>query len=545
MVVVNSFKSKLIKLIYLVRKKTCKTKKITYYPKFNTGKDISNHYFRASWYLPEVNEVLKKINFFINDEIEEDIKVPSCFSQTKYSTEHLKIIKWRIRYFYEILSSDAVLLWDSSKERSRVKLLKWFGIHIINVDSSCLKSKEYGVYPSIIWHYLLSDKAKSTILANQHAKFLQSKIHVDKLNKKCSTVFGTGPSIDDAYKFDFSNSVNIVCNSIVQNSELLEHINPDYITAGDAVSHIGISLYADTFRKDLLNALETRDLYYFGTIEIGYILLLHYPELSNKIILISQRTNGPVYDLTQCFISPRLASTMNIHMLPLAATFSDSIFILGADGKNPVKSKNEDFWAHSKSAQYHSLVESGHLCHPTFDLHRQVDTYDKYIDSTKRTIEIGELKFKKSYVSLAPSFVEPLSKRFFRDYKALDSSLLTNSQIDVSELIVDEFRTPVVSFDVSNSDHYVYISSCSLSNDFVNIKGGASNNTASSKIIFLIDGDLVYEFHDEIDSIVPDHGRYHRSFSFNIPLNSNFYKGDIKLEIKTQHCRTCSVINIS
>jgi hypothetical protein len=79
---------------------------------------------------------------------------------------------------------------------------------------------------------------------------------------------------------------------------------------------------------------------------------------------------------------------MNIHMLPLAATFAREIQLLGCDGKD-AKRDNEDFWAHADGAQYRDKVASGHECHPTFDAHRQRSTYDRYVHSIEVTIQGG------------------------------------------------------------------------------------------------------------------------------------------------------------
>jgi hypothetical protein len=100
---------------------------------------------------------------------------------------------------------------------------------------------------------------------------------------------------------------------------------------------------------------------------------------------------------------------MNIHLLPAAATICRDIFLIGCDGKIP-KEDNEDFWKHFAGAQYHDLVDTGHLCHPTFDVHRQRITYQRYLDSIKQTIPTGEAR-GKSYVSLAVSYVPELAER--------------------------------------------------------------------------------------------------------------------------------------
>jgi hypothetical protein len=71
---------------------------------------------------------------------------------------------------------------------------------------------------------------------------------------------------------------------------------------------------------------------------------------------------------------------------------------------------NEDFWAHSRDAQYHGLVESGHRSHPTFDVLRRMDGYEKYLRSIDETIAGGERRGIE-YRSLSPSFIPALNDR--------------------------------------------------------------------------------------------------------------------------------------
>ncbi|OVE73463.1 hypothetical protein BVX94_03855 [bacterium B17] len=192
---------------------------------------------------------------------------------------------------------------------------------------------------------------------------------------------------------------------------MLDHINPDFICAGDVVSHIGVSRYAEVFRQDLVKVLkERKDTYFVTSASFGYLLILNHPEIEEKVILIKQSVHNPNYDLHRLFALPYLASTLNIHMLPLAGTFVDKIFIIGCDGKSANKD-NEDFWAHAQKAQYHDLVDTGHKCHPTFDVHRQKSTYDRFINSTEESIRAGESLHGKQYVTLQRSNIPVLSGR--------------------------------------------------------------------------------------------------------------------------------------
>ena len=140
-------------------------------------------------------------------------------------------------------------------------------------------------------------------------------------------------------------------------------------------------------------------------------MTLHYPSISNKFILCSQKSKEPILDLNKDFRLPQLSSTMNIHMLPLACTFSDKIYLLGVDGKSENEKKNEDFWPHPKGFQYHDLVETGHLCHPTFHGNRLVNEYNRYIKSIEKSFKHGETERDIKYIPLSSSSIEPIQRR--------------------------------------------------------------------------------------------------------------------------------------
>ena len=223
-------------------------------------------------------------------------------------------------------------------------------------------------------------------------------------------VFGTGPSLEDAETWSFANALTIVCNAVVQNDRLMRHINPDFIAAADVVSHFGVSTYAHQFRSDLVRVLQERDAVFVTTATFGYLFVLHHPEVAERVILVNQTCDGPNYNLVENFSAAKLDSIMNILMLPVAATFCKEIYLLGCDGKSIVRG-NEDFWAHARGAQYDHLVDSGHKCHPTFDVNRQKTTYAGYNRSIERTILTGEHERGIVYRCLSPSTIPILKQR--------------------------------------------------------------------------------------------------------------------------------------
>jgi hypothetical protein len=380
---------------------------VAYYPRFETQKDLDNHFHRACWYLPRYEGVVEHVVLAGAPGLVPGKRVAHMCGP-RGAIDHVQVIDGGRRYEEALAGADIILCWkdfDRAAERFPEATHK-----LLNVATEDVNAIEYGRYCSIHWR-LMSGASRRRLLAGHHARFRKAADTIFGANPRSAVVFGTGPSIDRCYDFDFSGQVVIACNSIVRSDTIMDHIRPDFICAGDVVSHFGVSAYAARFREDLVGAIAKRKFWFLTTAQFGLLFMLQYPEVADRVILCDQTSDGPVFDLLRNWGLPKLDSTLNIHMLPLAATFSDRIFILGCDGKDADAAKNEDFWAHSSSAQYHDLVESGHLCHPTFDSRRQATTHDRYLESVRRTLEEGD-RHGKIYCTLAPSRTPGLDTRY-------------------------------------------------------------------------------------------------------------------------------------
>lgn len=400
-------RSKLKELVYGKRQS-----KIVYYPEFDSQEELTSHYFRACWYFPAENNHCDSVKLYCGRGISLGDK-PAYMGSSNISSDHIVISADVQKMVRDAETAKVVLLWKKC-EQSFIEQLKLKGVTVVNVATNDEDAIEYGRYCDLIWRYFVTDEEKKRIIQQSYNKFVTYAEEIKKKGWKTGCVFGTGPSLETANEFDFTNCVSVVCNSIVQNKELLDHIQPQFITAGDVVSHLGVSLYAETFRKDLIAYLKSSGAYYLTTAPFGYLLLEQCAEIADKVILVEQITDEQNYDLTQVFGLPKLDSTFNIHMLPIIHTFCDNIFILGCDGKSKTRS-NEDFWAHAQEAQYFDLVDTGHQCHPTFDINRKKSTYSRYQDSVLHSVMEGEKYHHKRYYTLQQSYIDALENKKLPD----------------------------------------------------------------------------------------------------------------------------------
>jgi len=382
---------------------------IVYYPYFSNidTVEMNSHYHRAKWYFPKVYGVIDSVVMFTYPGVMPCGR-PEYMCSPRQPANIL--LNDSISDMHDILNnSRVIMIWRklNPEEEQIINHYKDKARYVITNDPDCA---EYGRYCDLHWD--LDGKGRDTLIADSLNRFKNLQNKCLQKNYNASVIFCTGPSIDSVFNMDLSGCFKIVCNSIVGNMKLMDYIQPDLICAGDVVSHFGISIYAEKFRDDLSTYLLNHDAYFFTTARFGNLFRIQYPELEDKIILCDQSRSDPNFNLLKRFQIPCLDSVLNVHMLPVAATFFDNIYIVGADGKSNDTSLNEDFWPHSKNAQYHDLVHTGHLAHPTFDINRQKTTFNRYINSVQQTLDIGEKKFGKRYYSLTHSFTPGLKERY-------------------------------------------------------------------------------------------------------------------------------------
>ncbi|MCI9573719.1 MAG: hypothetical protein HFH97_14135 [Lachnospiraceae bacterium] len=407
---------------------TEKKEQVVYYPIFDDSEELTSHYYRACWYLPRQNNRLKGVYLF-SDKCEL-LPKPEYMGSSNVSVDHVIVTDTISDYDRLLKEARVILVWKSISDVERGEL-ELSGAKVVNIITEDDEAKEYGRYCGLIWQYFKTQEEREEILKKSYEKFciISNQIKRKKLHIGC--IFGTGPSLESSYEFDFSNCLCVVCNSIVQDKNMLKHISPVFVTAGDVVSHLGVSLYAEKFRSDLVEYLQNSEAFFLTTAAFGYIMLEQCPEIAYKTILVEQLLDKQNYDLLECFALPKLDSTLNIHMLPIVNTFCDRIYMNGCDGKSP-DIDNEDFWAHSRKAQYTELVGTGHKCHPTFDRNRQKKTYCRYQDSTTVSIEVGEKQYGKEYYILKQSYISALEKKKIIIGK--DSKRNAQGQLLLSEL---------------------------------------------------------------------------------------------------------------
>ncbi len=361
-------------------------KKVIYYPAISELGILADIVNRASWYFPE--SALSNVDIFIpikDNLIGTELK---CLEHPPYQfncigrNNNISLIS---EGQINLTTADAIMLWDARLAWSVPIIKNLFKVSI--VDPYYYFSVEADTNSRMYYDTLSSNaKKEMTKLSKKNYEDLLKK--VKKYNR--AYVFGTGPSLDLAEEFDYSDGFNLVCNSIVKNKDLLEQIKPHLLVFGDPQFHMSLCKYADIFRKNVLDAVDNYGCYILTEHYHMPFLLTHYPELCDKLIGIEapgvwEMSIGEIAEMVlkrphkipwfdkipghnekynfpslEKFYVRLTGSVLPSFMIPVASYVCDTIYIIGADGRDPKgrKPDNTYVWSYSSAAQFEDFMQS-------------------------------------------------------------------------------------------------------------------------------------------------------------------------------------------
>lgn len=298
---------------------------------------------------------------------------------------------------------DLVLLDDFKKLWTPAALRQWHKIRI--VDPNFLELVEVSTWNSV-FHLVGTVEEQDHVaqLSRENFETMQQRYaHFHR-----AVCFLSGPTIDRYVEFSYKDTLNVICNSIVKNSDLLNDAPPHVLAFADPVFHFSHNDYAAQFRRDMIACFETYGCYVIVPEFTVSLMLSHFPQLRRHII-------GMPYGASMHFPSasmPFVMGTDNIltlFMLPVASSLCDSVDVIGADGRDP----NETyFWKHNANVQYDDLMDAAKQAHPTFFSDQNYgDYYEKHCKILARMLRYGEAR-GKTYRTLTPSRIPALQSRY-------------------------------------------------------------------------------------------------------------------------------------
>lgn len=384
-----------------------------YYPIFNDPEELTHHYFSALYYIP-MRENARTL-FLVSDKIEgllNNIKtepppeyIGSCHWDQNGGIE-FKTVKSHPGLLGLMLKYRPTNLFVWSKPKSGfISEFVMDCTQTINVDrvSSTWGSYQYSPFR----HRFESNSELTKLRRVAHQKFIAHIGSLPSFSK--SYLFGTGPSIETAFNYDFSDGYRIVCNTMIKNTSLMAHIKPQFLVAADAIYHFGISRYACQFRKDLESFLNTHRCIFLVPEHYYPNFIFHSRNLESVTVPVPYTTQQINLSMKESFEVKSLHNVLNQLLLPLGSSLCDNIYFLGFDGR---KQTDRHFWKSTESVNYEDLKPYLQKSHPGFFQGINYEAYaDMQSEIANTIMTIGE-KIGKNYYSLNESTNKALLKRY-------------------------------------------------------------------------------------------------------------------------------------
>ena len=408
---------------------------VCFYPTFRSAAACTDQWSRAAWYLPQVDGVLEQVWFGCTDEARPG-PPPASMGDYTENTSHFQITGSRLQLLVHLLRSRLIVQWDG-RSSLWLRLLTLIGHTIVDVRQD-EHVHEWGAYARIMWR-LRSPRRQQEIINRHQSRFeTAARSAVAAHDSDAVLLLGTGPSIRDVALWQLPDMPAVACNTVMLDDDLLHRLDVRFLTFGDCVSHLGVSAYATRFRTDLFKAMSKHTFDIVTTTQFGQVLVDQHPEIEHRVILIPDGPSGPAADLWSSYMCPRLDSTLNMHMIPVAGSIGQTLLFAGFDGKPTDGTCEEDFWAHDDRLQYSAgLVETGHQCHRAFDAHRQRVTPQRFMQSCEASVACLEAADKHVF-SLADSWTPAFSERCCAPWRAMTAGVLPIGRLH--QLAIDRWH---------------------------------------------------------------------------------------------------------
>lgn len=374
---------------------------VVIYPAFDSPAAFGDVLNRLGWYFPA--GAVEDLD--LTASVRGDVTAAGEYApeaQGTFETDHLPLSNVDPRTLEERASAaDCLLVWDADARLSGPAIRNAANVDVVDPGF-------YSHHEPVAWGQVGAAARRGL---EDRSRGLYADLERRAEDWETAYVFATGPSLDRAFEREFpEDALSVICNSIVRNDDLLEHLHPDVLTFADPVFHFGPSEYAVQFREDAVRAIREHDLVAVVPEQYRELLVGHYPDLADSVIGMRS-----VYDDTVRFPtseSLEVMGTANIMtklMLPVASALTDHVKIVGADGR---KEDESYFWEHSDIGQYDDeLMNTAFETHPAFFRDRlYTDYYEQHVEILKEMIENGE-RISTEYKSVTPSYIPCLSKR--------------------------------------------------------------------------------------------------------------------------------------
>jgi len=408
--------------------------RIVFYPPIETAEDFGELLAKTAWYLPEF--VDGTVVFPLEDAAMSPCAPPEYMGVDP--TPSFSIEKMQVGDNNDTMSmlnrADCILLWDDELNIMERYNMAGVTCRILNVSKSSEKMRHEAYHNAILRGELMSAAEREAMLEECHERL---KAVAPGLKKGKSYVFGTGPSLADAEKYDYDDGNTIICNTIIRNKHLLEKLQPTAIVAADPALHFGVSRYATLFRQDLVEAMETYDSLLF--IPMGYypLFIMQYPQFKDRtfgVPVVPATIDNISIDLSENYQIACYANILTMFLLPLGATLGEDIHVFGCDGRKPegVPEDNASpFWEHHKDSEYEDAYHTLQEAHPGFFKLNLQEWYDDHCENVAKLVRKIENEGGR-IVTRSRSFIPVLTRRLVPELRDVYLPMLEEAAVNAT-----------------------------------------------------------------------------------------------------------------
>lgn len=366
---------------------------VSFYPAIEEREVLERLLAKLDWFLPRQGMENKQVILYSDQKPE------------RRPEEHIRIMPaGKADWAPE---ADIILAWDQGVLKE--PLVRSNRERVYCVDPAFYAIVELQAY--LVLYYLLLDAGKKDSYHEQSRQNYRQHLAGQK-GKKKAYVFGSGPSVQKAFNFEFSGGYRVICNGIVYDDDLVAQIKPDLVTFADNAFFNNLE-EADLFRKKAFGIVENYGAYVMIPYYSLPLVLARYPHLESKLIGMPYRDRFNFPTAEEFYV--RLSSYVNIttlFMLPAASAVADDIYILGCDGIEAGRKLEKNILVHYNSPQYDRLMEK--TGEDSVSFYRDVDYSEVYYRNhclyMQELIEYGEKRGRR-YYALTPSHMPVLKAR--------------------------------------------------------------------------------------------------------------------------------------
>jgi len=411
-------------------------KSITFFPVVEKESQLIDLLSRASWYLtfcpldriyiPIRFDHLRNIPWQVADGMDEAIEqnfeklrsrvnfilakkesdLRECISKSEI------ILRWQINAdlsgsTFGSKLKRTFLRWNKKYFSGYFTLESWLkGKKVWEVDPVTIRME--GSFYIQVGLHLIPNKAD--LVKENQSKF--ESLSKKRGKFKRAYLMATGPSISNYKKYDFENSLIIVCNSVILDEDLMQTVKPQILVFADPIFHFGPSQYAGAFRKSLIDLARRYDFAICIPFNYYGLFISAIPELADQTIGIPNMKNREWnFSLDKFFNLKTTANILTFLMIPIASTFAREIGFLGCDGR-PLED-NKYIWGHNEKIQINEKMVNIREVHPAFFSINYNTYYLEHCNTLDDQLKSAQKQGLKFY-SLAFSHIPALKSRISR-----------------------------------------------------------------------------------------------------------------------------------